>query len=136
MKKYLYFLVPPLKWLVNLTVIMLTYNYVFPEITNKWLSLGLGWTLSALVAAPFAYWAFHRQLPTDRQLGIFIGTWLVISLIMDLLVSLMSYSESWTMIFRYEFIVQYLLEILVILVLHRVRKRHNAYHLAAEGIEL
>ena len=135
MKKYLYVLVPIVKWTFNLIAVMLLFGYVVPQI-NKWIDLGIGWVVSGLIAMLFSYWAFHRQLPTDRQLAVFIAFWVVITFVLDAILGFLAYPSFTYMVIHYEYAAQILFEIFGILLMARVMRRHRAYHEAVEGIDL
>ncbi|MDF1497625.1 MAG: hypothetical protein P1P90_06280 [Patescibacteria group bacterium] len=136
MKKYLYFVPPLAKWFTNTLVIIAIFSFVFPVPIAPWVDLVIGWTLSAIIAAPFAYWAFKTKLPTDKELGAFILSWVAVTLIMETIIALIYQPNPWMVLFRYEFLVQTILEITAILVMARVMRRQNAYHMAAPGIDL
>ena len=136
MKKYLYVLIPTLKWFANFGVVFLVFNYLYTTPINKWVDMAVGWCLAFVVAAPFAYWAFHRRVLPDKQLAWFVGIWVVVTFAINVIVYLVAMPRPWLMLFRYEFAVQMVLEILAILVMARVMKRHQVYHETAEGIEI
>lgn len=138
MKKYLYVIVPLCKWIVNTLMVIFVFNYLYTNPINAWLDLVIGWSMPALIAAPFAYWAFHKKLPTDKQLGIFILFWAGVTVAMEALLTIATWPFFMftTVIVRYEFLVQLIIEILVILIMARVLRRQQAYHEAVEGIEL
>ncbi len=136
MKKYLYFVVPLAKWFANTLLIIGIFSFVFPVPIAPWVDLIIGWTISAFLAAPFAYWAFKDKLPSDKELGIFILSWVVVTVILEVIIALIYQPNPWMVLFRYEFLVQTILEIAAILVMARVMRRQNAYHMAAPGIDL
>ncbi len=135
MKTYLYLVVPTAKFFANLLLMMLVFSYIFPVPIAPWVDMIIGFTLSTVLAAPFAYWAFKSALPSGKQLGLFIAAWVIITIIAEVIIDLIFHSGVWMYIFRYEFLVQTLLEILVILIMSRVMRRQNAYQMAAPGID-
>jgi len=135
MKKYLYIVTPLAKWFGNTLIIMGVFSFVFPIPIAPWVDLIIGWTLSTFIAAPFAYMAFKKQLPTDKELGIFILAWVAITIVMEAIIAMIYQPNPWIVLMRYEFLVQTILEIAAILVIARVMRRQNAYHMAAPGID-
>ena len=135
MKRYMYVAAPAAKWLANYLVIFLIFSYVIPNALSRWLETGIGWALSGLVAAPFAYLAFKDRVPSDRQLGIFLIFWIMVTIAMEAAMDFVTLPNFMQFIWRYEFAVQTLIEIMVVLFMHRVMKRHQTYHQTAEGIE-
>ncbi|MFA6099568.1 MAG: hypothetical protein WC750_01660 [Patescibacteria group bacterium] len=137
MKKYLKLIyIPLLKWLANMTVVMVIFGYLFPNPLNKWLELSLGWAVSLLVAMFFTYWACHREVPHGKQLGLLIIFWVVVTVLMEMFLSYYTFYDPFFTLVRYEFAVQMLLEILGILTIVKVLRRQHAYNVAAEGINL
>ncbi|MDD2785569.1 MAG: hypothetical protein PHS79_01595 [Patescibacteria group bacterium] len=137
MKNYLKLIyIPFVKWLANLTAIMLVFGYLFPTPTNKWVELGIGWTVSMLIAMLFAYWACHKDVPYGRKLAIMIALWVVITTIMEIFLSYYTFWQPFFTILRYEFAVQVILEVIGILIVVKVLRRHQAYNVAVEGINL
>jgi hypothetical protein len=136
MKKYLYIVVPLAKWFANTLIMIGIFSFVFPVPIAPWVDLIIGWTLSAFIAAPFAHWAFKKQIPTDKELGIFILAWVAVTVVMESVMALIYYPNPFTILVRYEFLVQTILEIAAILIIARVMRRQNAYHMAAPGIDL
>ena len=131
MKKYLYVLTPWVKWLANFVIIMLVFTYLVPASFNKYLDLSIGWVISFLLAMVFAYWAFYKTLPSDKQLFVYLIIWIVVTLIMELIIDVISFPDPLSMFLRYELLVQIILEIAGVFVIHRAMKRQQAYHLAA-----
>jgi hypothetical protein len=136
MKKYHYIVAPLAKWVVNVIAMILLFGYIFPVPTEPWIDLAIGWPIAAIIAAPFAYWAFKKQLPTDKELGIFILLWVVVTAVIETTMAIIVQPNPWSVLFRYEFLVQTLFEIAAILVMARVMRRQHAYHMAAPGIIL
>lgn len=128
--------IPLLKWLANLTVIMLIFGYLFPTPLNKWLELGIGWTISMLVAMLFAYWACHKDIPFGKRLGIMIAFWAIITAVMEIFLSYYTFWKPFYTLLRYEFAVQLIFEIIGILIVVKMLRRHQAYDVAVEGINL
>ncbi len=136
MKKYLLFLIPFCKWLTNYVVVaIIAIPYLLPQI-SKWLDLGVGLFLSFVIAMPFVYWAFHRMLPTRRELAVFLVSWVGFTIFFETLVTYLFYSDVSSLVVRYEFALQTLVEVLAVFFMLRVLRRHRAYHEAAEGIDL
>jgi len=136
MKTYIYFVVPLAKWVTNILFMMLIFGFLFPNPIAPWVDLIIGWSVSAILAAPFAYWAFKKQIPTDKQLGIFILSWVVVTALIEAVVDFIVQPLPWMYLLRYEFLVQTLLEIMVVLLMARIMRRQYAYHMAAPGIDL
>lgn len=136
MKRYMYFLVPFCKWVANYTAMWAIFTYVIPVPIGRYYEMTMGWVASALIAAPFAYWAFHDKTPTNKQLGVFLGFWVAVTLVMEAVIAFIGYHYPLNMLLRYELLVQIIIELAVVLILERVLRRHRAYHLAAEGINL
>jgi len=135
MKRYIYVAIPALKWIANYLAMFAIFMYLIPVAINRWVEMGIGWAVSGLIAAPFAYWAFKSRVPSDRQLGIFIGFWVLTTLFMESIVDFLTLPDFLSFVLRYEFAVQTLVEIMAVLFMHRVMKRQQAYHKTAEGIE-
>ena len=135
MKKYQYVLIPFLKWVTNFAVIMVVFNYVLVNPLGNWVDNAVGLTISALVAAAFAYWAFHQKVPADKQLAWFIGFWVIVTFLSEMTLDILTLFRPFSMLFRWEFLVQTLVELLAVLVMSRVMKRHQAYQETAEGME-
>ncbi len=136
MKRFMYFLVPFCKWVANYTAMWAVFTYLIPVPIGRYYEMAIGWVASGLIAAPFAYWAFHKQIPTNKQLGIFLGSWVVVTFLMETVIAYIGYHYPLSMLFRYELLVQIIIEVAVVLVMERVMRRQHAYHMAAEGIEL
>ncbi|MDD5437779.1 MAG: hypothetical protein PHC70_01400 [Patescibacteria group bacterium] len=137
MKRYFPLIyIPVLKWLANVTIVMIVFGYLFPNPLNKWLELGIGWTLSMGIAMFFAYWACHKEVPQGKQLGLLILFWAVITALMEMLLSYYTFWDPFFTLLNYAFAVQLLLEILGILIIVKVLRRQRAYNVAAEGINL
>lgn len=137
MKSYLKFVyIPLLKWLANLTLIMLVFGYLITNPLNQWLELGIGWTLSMLIAMFFTYWACHREVLHGKRLALFILFWVVITAGMEIFLSYYTFWSPFFTLLRFEFAVQMLAEILGILIIVKVLRRQHAYNIAAEGINL
>ncbi len=135
MKTYLYFVVPLAKFFANLLLMIVVFSYIFPVPIAPWVDMIIGFTLSTILAAPFAYWAFKNQIPTGKQLSWFVLAWVGITVLAEIIIDFIFHAGVWVYIFRYEFLVQTLLEVAVILIMARVMRRQNAYHLAAPGID-
>ncbi len=135
MKTYLYFVVPIAKFFANSLLMMLIFRYVFPTPIAPWVDMIIGFSLSTILATPFAYWAFKPQIPTNQQLTSFIFAWVVITLLAEIIIDFILHTNVWMYVFRYEFLVQTILEIIAILVMFYVMRRQNAYRLAAPGID-
>ena len=137
MRKYLPFVyIPLLKWLANLTLIMLVFGYLLTTPLNPWLELGIGWTLSMLIAMFFTYWACHKEIFQGKKLALFIACWVVITAGMEMFLSYYTFWSPFFTLLRFEFAVQMLAEILGILIIIKVLRRQHAYNIAAEGINL
>lgn len=137
MKKINYILIPLAKWIANLLVInIIIFSYVYTTPIAPWADLIIGWTLSAIVAAPFAYWAFKAKLPSGKELGLFILAWAVITFLAELAFAFSFQPDAFFVVLRYEFLVQTVFEIAAILVIAKVMRRQYAYHMAAPGIDL
>ena len=128
MKKYLYVLIPFLKWLVDFILIMLVFGYVMVKPYGLWLDMTVGFGLAAVVAGFFAYWAFHKGVPTDKQLAVFIGCWAVVTFISEATLDFLTLYRPLKILLRWEFLVQTLIEIAVVLAMSRIMKRHQVYH--------
>lgn len=137
MRKYWsYIYIPLVKWLANLTVVVVVFSYILPSSMNKWLELGIGWAISCLIAMLFAYWAMHEVIPHGKDLAIMILIWAVITALMEMLISYYSFWDPFYTLLRYEFAVQLLVEVLGVLIMVKVLRRQHAYSHAAEGINL
>lgn len=132
----MYFLVPFTKWVANYTAMWAIFTYLIPVPIGIYYEMGIGWVASGLIAAPFAYWAFHGNTPTNKQLGFFLGSWVVVTVLMEAIIAYIGYHYPLRMLLRYEFLVQLIIEVAVVLVMERVMRRHRAYNMAAEGIDL
>ncbi|MFZ6015229.1 MAG: hypothetical protein ACOYUZ_02620 [Patescibacteria group bacterium] len=128
MKWYQYLFIPMGKWLVNTLMIFVFFSYVFANVRIIWLSLAAGWLLSALVAAPFAYFTFKFRIPSDKELGLFILSWFLVTLLLEIVFAFYGFTPLSIAVFRYEFFVQVVFEVIVILVIARVMRRQDAYH--------
>ena len=115
---------------------IILFGYIFPVPIAPWVDLAIGWPVAALIAAPFAYWAFKAKIPTDKELGYFILWWVLITLAAEVIIAVIFQPDPWMVIARYELLVQTLFEITAILVMARVMRRQNAYQVAAPGIDL
>lgn len=137
MKKYLpYIYIPLVKWLANLTVVMVIYGWIFPNPTDKWFELGLGWAISLVIAMLFAYWAMHWEVPHGKVLALMILLWVAVTAVMEMFISYYSFWNPFFTLLRYEFAVQILFEILGILIMVKVLRRRHAYNTVVEGINL
>lgn len=137
MKKYFkLFYIPLLKWLANVTVIMIIFGYLFPNPMNKWLELGMGWVLSGLIAMFFTYLACRKEVPHGKQLGFMILFWVLVTSVMEIFLSYYTFYSPLFTFLRYEFAVQVLVEIVGILAMVKTLRRQHAYNTAAEGINL
>lgn len=137
MSKYFpWIYIPLLKWLANVTVMMIVFGYLFPNPINTWVEMGIGWVLSLGIAMFFAYWACHKDVPHGKQLGLFIVFWAVVTAIMEMLLSYYTFWDPFFTLVRYEFAAQLIIEIIGILIIVKVLRRHHAYNIAAEGINL
>jgi hypothetical protein len=114
---------------------MIVFTYIFPVPISPGVDMVIGFTLSAILAAPFAYLAFKAGLPTNKQLSLFILAWFLITLTAEIILNFFFYTNVWMFIIRWEFLAQMLLEIAVVLIMLRVMRRQNAYHMAAPGID-
>ncbi|MBU2566218.1 hypothetical protein KKG46_01515 [Patescibacteria group bacterium] len=135
MKKFKYPLIPFLNWIANYAIVILLVRYIFPLWFPSWISLAIVWIIAGILAMIFSYWAFHTKILSNRQLGWFIGVWVIIKILMEGIISFMGYTDPLFLVVRYEFFVNTIFEILGILLMYRVSKRHQA-HQVLEGIEL
>jgi len=137
MRQFLHYLyIPWLKWLTNLTVIMMIFGFVFPNPTNKWLELGIGWTASLAVAMLFTYWALSKEALQGKRLAVFLLSWVIIMSLMEILISYYTFWSPFFTILRYEYAVQVLFEILGVLIMVKVMRRQKAYKAVAQGINM
>ncbi len=136
MKKYLYFVIPFLKWLSNFLVIMFMFNYVMVVALGRWVDIIVGLTLSAIVAGVFAYWAFYPKVMDDKRLAWFILSWVAVTFLSEFTLDYLTLYRPYKVLLSWEFLAQTLVEILVVLVMSRVLKRHQTYHETAEGIDI
>ena len=137
MRQYLHYIyIPWLKWLANLTVIMVIFGFVFPNPTNKWLELGMGWTVSMAIAMLFAYWALHKEHLQGKRLALFLVSWVLIMSLMEILTSYYTFWSPFFTILHYQYAVQVLLEILGVLIMVKVQRRQKAYLAMAKGMNL
>ncbi len=136
MKKINYVVIPLAKWFTNLLVMIGFFGFVFPVPIAPWVDLIIGWALSGFVAAPFAYWAFKKNIPADKQLGIFILFWVLVTFVAEAALAFAMQPNPLVVLIRYEFLVQTIVEIAAILLVARVMRRQRAYHIAAPGIDL
>lgn len=128
--------IPLLKWVMNLTVMILVFGYIFPTATSKWFDLAIGWSLSLPIAMLFAYWTCQKFIPYGKSLALMIVSWVFVTAIMEIVLGYYKFFELFATLFRYEFAVQMLIEIVGILIMVKVMRRQRAYQLAAEGINL
>ena len=135
MRKFKYPLIPFLNWVANYSVIVILVRYIFPLWLPAWIDLAFVWIIAGILAMAFSYWAFHAKILSNRQLGWYIGIWVIVKIFMEGLISFMGYTDPLFLVVRYEFFVNIIFEILGILLMYRVAKRHQA-HEVLEGIEL
>ncbi|MBD3281724.1 hypothetical protein GF391_03170 [Candidatus Uhrbacteria bacterium] len=137
MKKSNYILIPFAKWIASFLVInIVIFGYVYTTPIAPWVDLVIGWSLSALIAAPFAYWAFKSKLPGGKELGLFILFWVIVTFVSETAFAFAFQPDPFLVVVRYEFLVQTVFEIAAILVMAKVMRRQYAYHMAAPGIDL
>jgi hypothetical protein len=136
MKKYSYIAIPLAKWVTNIILMIILFGYIFPVPIAPWVDLAIGWPVAALIAAPFAYWAFKAKIPTDKELGFFILWWVLVTVAGETIMAIIYQPNPWIVLVRYEFLVQTIFEIAAILIMARVMRRQNAYQVAAPGIDL
>lgn len=136
MKKANYFVIPLAKWFANLLLMIGFFGFIFPVPIAPWVDLTIGWALSGFIAAPFAYWAFKKDLPSDKELGKFILFWVLVTFVAEAALAFSVQPDPWMVLIRYEFLVQTIVEIAAILLIARIMRRQHAYHLAAPGIDL
>ncbi len=135
--KYLpYIYIPMIKWLASMTMIMVVFGYIFPNPFKSWIELIMGLSISLVVAMVFAYWALRKAIPHGKDLAIFVVLWLVMTTLMEMMLSYYSYFSPLFTVLRYEFAMQLFVEVIGILALVLVLRRHQAYSKLAEGINL
>ncbi|HPN15113.1 MAG TPA: hypothetical protein PLF71_03300 [bacterium] len=135
--KYLpYIYIPMIKWLANMTLIMVVFGYIFPSPFSQWVELIMGLSLSLVVAMVFGYWALRKNIPHGKDLAVFIGLWLIMTALMEMMLSYYSYFSPLFTVLRYEFAMQLFVEVIGLLALVLVLRRQRAYSHLAEGINL
>lgn len=136
MKYVPYIYIPMLKWLANMTLIMVVFGYIFPNPFASWIELIMGLSISLVVAMVFGYWALRKTIPHGKDLAILVGLWLIMTVLMEMMLSYYSYFSPLFTVLRYEFAMQLFVEIIGVLALVLVLRRQRAYSNLAEGINL
>jgi hypothetical protein len=125
-----------LKWFVVLIVNMLLLQFVLPRAwTGYSLSASL-WFVAFLISFFFAEWAFGKKFPHRHDVWKLLIVWMVISVTLQILHGIYVLGDVLYVINSPDFYVQYLLEILAILLAAQATRRRFRHSMATmtEGL--
>lgn len=123
-----------LKWLVNLFVLSLLF-YALPHTWGGFILAVPAWIVSFIIAFAFAELAFGKELPGKRETVSLLVVWMLVSFTMQLLYSWFFLGTVAPVIISIDTYVQYVLEILAIVMAAYITRRRRIRFELGEGME-
>jgi len=110
------------KWIAVFSAIMIFTSYIAPQsLRGYWLALPI-WILVCLIAYGFGYWAFHLTFPNRRDVIMLLIIWMVVTICLEAFYEIMTIGQPVFLLRSPDLYVQYLLEIVgVLLAIKRIR---------------
>ena len=125
-----------LKWISIYVTMLLFVTYVAPSwLKGYWLALPM-WALTLLIAYGFGYWALHFKIPARREIAILIGVWMVTTICIEIWYEILTIGRPVFLMHSIDLYVQYLIEIVGILLAARMIRAHKYRVVSGEGIAL
>ncbi|MBP9869154.1 hypothetical protein KBC59_01170 [Patescibacteria group bacterium] len=122
-----------LKWMALLVVSALLLRYVFSGLSGWWLALPM-WAVAFGISFLFADWAFSVRTLSAKEMGIFIGIWMGITITLQLLYAQFLIGDVRYALNSIELYVQYLLELLAIFLASSHAQKKRMRSVLGEGM--
>ena len=123
-----------LAWLVRLFLSALILQYVIPSSWRGYAVAAPMWLLGIGVVFAAAEWAFHERLPGKRETLIFLISWIGLTVVLQIMYSFFLFGTVLPFINSLEIYIQYVFEILTILVVAYLTRRRRIKDTLGEGM--
>lgn len=124
-----------LKWMALNFLSILFFEYIAPSSWHGFVLAIPIWILSFAVAFGFAEWAFKTKFPERKTIATLLVIWMIVSYTLHILQAQFLMGSALFVINSIDIYVQYLLEILAILLAARTTKKRKILSLLGEGME-
>ena len=122
------------KWIgIFFLTVMLTAYAAPAWLNGYWLSLPI-WIIIFFAAYGFAYWALHIKLPVRRDVILLVVIWMAVTIVLEVSYEIMAVGQPVFILYSPDLYVQYLLEIIAILLAARVIRMRKLRSAAGEGM--
>lgn len=124
-----------LKWISVFAAIVIFSAYVAPA---SWKGFFLAvpiWILAFALAYLFAFWALHVKIPGRRELITLIAIWMGVTIILQVSYEIFTIGRPVFIIYSLDLYVQYLLEVIAILLAGRQVRAYRMKHALSEGLK-
>jgi hypothetical protein len=122
------------KWIAVFFAVTVFTSYVAPKsLHGYWLALPI-WVMVFAIAYGFAYWVFHIKIPSRRDLLLLIAIWMVVTICLEAFYEVMTIGQPVFLLYSPDIYVQYLLEIIAILVCAQRIRKEKMKSVSGEGL--